>query len=164
MVAIFPLCVSDIDECSQLPEICTFGTCSNTEGSFICLCPEGYQISASGRRCIGNGVCERDPDGEGGRVCVSAGGDDALLDLARCDPAGSGAAATAAARPRVVPNISLFHFLTRVSVHLCTYVGFGLGEGVQSALLASFPRPNTHLMTSPVQRGRLIFLLSQHHK
>lgn len=79
MVAIFPLCVSDIDECSQLPEICTFGTCSNTEGSFICLCPVGYQISASGRRCIGNGVCERDPDGEGGRVCVSAGGDGAAL-------------------------------------------------------------------------------------
>lgn len=51
------LCASDIDECSQLPEICTFGTCSNTEGSFTCLCPEGFQISASGRRCLGNCVC-----------------------------------------------------------------------------------------------------------
>ena len=70
------------------------------------MCPEGYQISASGRRCIGNGGCERDPGGEGARVCVSAGGDGA--DLARSASAGS-----AAARPRVVPNISLSHFLTR---------------------------------------------------
>ncbi|XP_049448813.1 fibrillin-1 isoform X2 [Epinephelus fuscoguttatus] len=44
--------VIDIDECSQLPEICALGTCSNTEGSFTCLCPEGFQISASGRRCL----------------------------------------------------------------------------------------------------------------
>lgn len=69
MADVFPLHASDIDECSQLPEICTFGTCSNTEGSFTCLCPEGYQISASGRRCIGNG----------GGVCMGAGGDGAAL-------------------------------------------------------------------------------------
>lgn len=63
VVNVVSLCVTDIDECSQLPEICTFGTCSNTEGSFTCLCPEGFQISASGRRCLGNcvcvGVCDR---------------------------------------------------------------------------------------------------------
>lgn len=73
MADVFPLHASDIDECSQLPEICTFGTCSNTEGSFTCLCPEGYQISASGRRCIGNG----------GGVCMGAGGDGAALGSTR---------------------------------------------------------------------------------
>lgn len=70
MVDVLPLRVSDIDECSQLPEICTFGTCSNTEGSFTCLCPEGFQISASGRRCIGNRGCGRDPDREKVAECV----------------------------------------------------------------------------------------------
>lgn len=70
MVGVLPLRVSDIDECSQLPEICTFGTCSNTEGSFTCLCPEGFQISASGRRCIGNRGCGRDPDREEVAECV----------------------------------------------------------------------------------------------
>lgn len=76
----------------------------------------------------------------------------ALLDLA----AGSGAAA-AAARPRVVLNISLFHFLTRVSVYLCTYVGFGLGEGVQSALLGTSP-PSEHSCDDIISSVRQIDL------
>lgn len=45
--------LSDIDECVQSPENCMFGKCTNFEGSFTCECPEGFQLSASGRRCLG---------------------------------------------------------------------------------------------------------------
>lgn len=43
----------DIDECVEDPEICALGTCSNTPGSFICLCPEGFIVSSTGKRCQG---------------------------------------------------------------------------------------------------------------
>ncbi|KAL7879280.1 hypothetical protein AOLI_G00102540 [Acnodon oligacanthus] len=43
---------ADMDECADTPEICIFGTCQNTPGSFKCNCPEGFQLSSSRRRCV----------------------------------------------------------------------------------------------------------------
>ena len=43
---------SDIDECVVGTHQCEHN-CTNTVGSYICSCRDGYSLSADGRRCNG---------------------------------------------------------------------------------------------------------------
>lgn len=43
---------TDIDEC-QHRSLCTNGRCRNTEGSFRCICSQGYTLSSTGDQCEG---------------------------------------------------------------------------------------------------------------
>lgn len=43
----------DINECEVEPNICQFGTCTNTPGSFQCTCQPGFVLSDNKRRCYG---------------------------------------------------------------------------------------------------------------
>lgn len=45
-------CFSDINECLQTPNPCSFD-CRNTEGSFECVCPKGYQVDSDSVSCVG---------------------------------------------------------------------------------------------------------------
>lgn len=49
----FHLLSVDLDECSNIPGLCSVGECSNTVGSYFCKCPQGYYTSVDGSRCIG---------------------------------------------------------------------------------------------------------------
>jgi len=47
-------CISDIDECVE--NACD-QKCNNTNGSFICLCNNGYVLDDNGRSCNGMYTC-----------------------------------------------------------------------------------------------------------
>ena len=43
---------SDIDECALGNGGCAHN-CSNTDGSFSCMCSEGYELDEDGQKCNG---------------------------------------------------------------------------------------------------------------
>ena len=48
---------ADIDECDRGNGGCSDG-CTNTEGSYQCSCPEGYQLMEDGHTCEGEVIRE----------------------------------------------------------------------------------------------------------
>lgn len=49
----FSLFCLDVDECSQDRVLCSQGRCENTDGSFLCICQEGYMANEQGTDCTG---------------------------------------------------------------------------------------------------------------
>ena len=45
-------CLSDIDECVN-NNLCGNGECVNTQGSYVCNCPEGYDSAVACRDLLG---------------------------------------------------------------------------------------------------------------
>lgn len=43
---------ADINECEQVPKPCAY-QCSNTPGSFKCICPPGQHLLGDGKSCAG---------------------------------------------------------------------------------------------------------------
>lgn len=45
---------ADVDECTTLAgQVCRFGQCLNTIGSFHCLCQDGFELMTDGKNCMG---------------------------------------------------------------------------------------------------------------
>ncbi|XP_032281206.1 fibrillin-2 isoform X2 [Phoca vitulina] len=47
----------DVNECLESPGICSNGQCINTDGSFRCECPMGYNLDYTGVRCVDTDEC-----------------------------------------------------------------------------------------------------------
>uniref|UniRef100_A0A8C9F640 Fibrillin-2 n=1 Tax=Pavo cristatus TaxID=9049 RepID=A0A8C9F640_PAVCR len=47
----------DVNECLESPGICSNGHCINTDGSFRCECPMGYNLDFTGVHCIDTDEC-----------------------------------------------------------------------------------------------------------
>lgn len=51
----------DINECDEDHDICLNGYCENEDGSYKCLCHQGYQLSADNRTCLDVDECLNHP-------------------------------------------------------------------------------------------------------
>ncbi|XP_032070485.1 fibrillin-2 [Thamnophis elegans] len=47
----------DVNECLENPGICSNGHCINTDGSFRCECPLGYNLDYTGVQCVDTDEC-----------------------------------------------------------------------------------------------------------
>lgn len=48
--------LEDINECEEYENICQNGHCTNTFGSFMCSCNEGFILDDTKSSCIGDGI------------------------------------------------------------------------------------------------------------
>ncbi|XP_072384771.1 fibrillin-1-like [Diabrotica undecimpunctata] len=53
--------LEDINECEEHKNICQNGHCTNTFGSFMCSCNEGYRLDPTGFQCIDVNECFENP-------------------------------------------------------------------------------------------------------
>ncbi|KAK6631430.1 hypothetical protein RUM44_005957 [Polyplax serrata] len=51
----------DIDECLAIPNLCKNGRCTNTLGSYKCICNKGYQVDSTGTLCKDINECNQFP-------------------------------------------------------------------------------------------------------
>ena len=66
---------ADVNECQLNAYICGVGTCMNTQGSYTCMCPQGFMFMSmpTGKNCMGR-YCQcvlLSPDGHYYSICRS---------------------------------------------------------------------------------------------
>ena len=55
LVLLYLICIHiDINECEENIHICGLHGCNNTNGSYECICNNGYELDDTGKACTGN--------------------------------------------------------------------------------------------------------------
>ena len=62
----------DVDECRDRPGICNNGECNNFQGSFQCVCRNGYTLTPSRDSCVDIDECQRNPNICNNGTCINA--------------------------------------------------------------------------------------------
>lgn len=85
--------LTDVNECTEFPDMCMNGRCKNSVGSFSCRCNQGYVLDEDGIKCVdidecsimrgvcGNGICLNTP---GGFTCDCDVGFEMLMMMQVC--------------------------------------------------------------------------------
>ena len=68
------LILEDINECNELSKMCENGRCSNTFGSYMCNCNDGFKLDEKSVRCIDVDECANDSFICGVGQCVNLEG------------------------------------------------------------------------------------------
>ncbi|XP_030833292.1 fibrillin-2 isoform X4 [Strongylocentrotus purpuratus] len=63
----------DADECLMIPGLCDGGQCTNTQGSYACQCPAGFELSMSTLSCVDMNECQTGYLCQNGR-CINTQG------------------------------------------------------------------------------------------
>lgn len=64
----------DINECDDVPGLCKHGHCTNTFGSFICSCRDGFRLDNATMMCVDVDECRERPGLCGVGACENTAG------------------------------------------------------------------------------------------
>lgn len=45
--------ISGRNECQEIPNVCSHGDCVDTEGSYVCICHNGFKATGEQTMCMG---------------------------------------------------------------------------------------------------------------
>nr|CAD7423795.1 unnamed protein product [Timema monikensis] len=66
--------LEDINECDEHENLCRNGHCTNTFGSYMCLCNAGFRLDLSNTLCVDINECQEDLDICGVGTCINKEG------------------------------------------------------------------------------------------
>lgn len=66
--------MEDINECAEHANLCKNGHCTNTFGSFMCSCNDGYRLDETLALCVDINECQEIPEICGVGYCINDNG------------------------------------------------------------------------------------------